>query len=516
MLGRSSLWVALLSVMMLASSCAWIARASVDSNGVQANGRSYLRHHSRSTPGFNLSTDAGYIAFVSTASNLVVGDTNGVPDVFVRNNVTGGIERADTEPTAYGVVDAVLSDDGRHLAYTTVDHGVDSAGQPTTCPGPNIFVWACEFTLYYRNLDGPTEVFVSAATGRSPGILAIEVGGISADGRYIAFSDSSGGFVHDTITATTTEVPTDFSIGELTMSTDGRYVAYEAFAPGQGNPQGIFVHDTATGTTTQVTSEATSGGPSISADGRFVAFSSHASNLVPGDTNGWEDVFVHDTTTGTTTLVSVGNNGQQGNFNSDLPSISADGTRVAFRSGANNWVLSGLPWLSQRIWVRDIAAGTTVLISADSVGNPGNGNNNDEPSISADGRYVAFSTDATNLVSGDTNGVADIIVRAVDTPSIDTVTPDTLDPGTTSSVTVTGSGFGPGTSVATFVTSPNGVTVDTIDIVSDTQLDLTVTVEPGAAPGPRSLYLQVPGPGPGEGDMTASLANCADCLTISP
>src|SRR4028118_1687458 len=154
--------------------------------------------------------------------------------------------------------------------------------------------------------------------------------------------------------------------------------------------------------------------PSISADGRFVAFYSQASNIVPGDTNNSYDTFVRDTLTNTTTLVSLDSAGNQGNSDSYSASISADGRFVAFSSEASN-IVPGDTNNYADIFVRDRLTNTTTRVSVDSAGNQGNGNNFTNfvstPSISADGRFVAFSSNASNLVPGDTTNNNDIFVR---------------------------------------------------------------------------------------------------------
>ncbi len=154
--------------------------------------------------------------------------------------------------------------------------------------------------------------------------------------------------------------------------------------------------------------------PSISADGRFVAFESPCNSLVPGDNNGTWDVFVRDRKEGTTEYVSVSTAGVQGNVESHNPSISADGRFVAFSSDASNLV-PGDNNGEGDIFVRDRKEGTTERVS---VSTAGVGNGTDAlssysfSSISADGRFVAFSSSATNLVPGDdNNGVMDIFVR---------------------------------------------------------------------------------------------------------
>ena len=152
-----------------------------------------------------------------------------------------------------------------------------------------------------------------------------------------------------------------------------------------------------------------SASPSISLDGRYVAFESIATNLVAGDTNGSQDVFVHDRQTGITTRVSVDSDGMQVNDPSASPSISLDGRYVAFESIASNLV-AGDTNGSQDIFVHDRQTGITTRVSVDSNGMQVN-DPSASPSISLDGRYVAFESIASNLVEGDTNGSQDVFVR---------------------------------------------------------------------------------------------------------
>ena len=151
-----------------------------------------------------------------------------------------------------------------------------------------------------------------------------------------------------------------------------------------------------------------SGYPSISTDGRYVAFYSGASNLVSGDTNNKGDVFVHDQQSGQTERVSVASDGTQGIGDSLDPSISADGRYVAFSSWANNLV-SGDTNIKPDVFVYDRQSEQTTRVSVTSDGTQGNGYS-ERPSISADGRYVAFDSIASNLVSGDT-GHEDVFVH---------------------------------------------------------------------------------------------------------
>src|SRR5919202_4504786 len=265
---------------------------------------------------------------------------------------------------------------------------------------------------------------------------------ISADGRFVAFLSNASNivpgdtnssydiFVRDRLTNTTTRVSVD-SAGNQgnndsnfpSISADGRFVAFTSLAsnivPGDTNNTGdIFVRDTLTNTTTLVSVDSAgnqaddfSYNPSFSADGRFVAFNSLASNLVPGDNYSF-DIFVRDRITNTTTRVSVDSAGNhQRNSSSGSPSISADGRFVAFTTNAFNLV-PGDTNSSRDIFVRDTRTNTTTNVSVDSAGNPGGGR---IPSISADGRFVAFYSTSSNLVPGDTNNTDDIFV--VDTRS---------------------------------------------------------------------------------------------------
>jgi Tol biopolymer transport system component len=148
----------------------------------------------------------------------------------------------------------------------------------------------------------------------------------------------------------------------------------------------------------------------ISSDGRYVAFQSLATNLVPGDTNGVTDVFVRDLVAGTTEIVSVDSSGVIGNSHSGAPSISADGRYVAFQSFATNLIPSDAT-LGNDVYLRDRVAGTTVQVNLTSSGVQTVTGTGTEPSISADGRYVAFTSGATDMVPGDTNGRTDVFVR---------------------------------------------------------------------------------------------------------
>lgn len=263
---------------------------------------------------------------------------------------------------------------------------------------------------------------------------------ISGDGRYVAFyssadnlvlSDTNGVediFVHDDQTGITSLVSVNSGGGQgnvdslnPSISADGRYVAFHSSSSlvlGDANgTDDIFVHDTQTGSTTRVSvdsagleSNGRSVNSSISADGRYVAFTSLASNLVLGDTNGTDDVFRYDRQTGTTTRASVDSVGAQSGIHpSQYAAISADGRYVAFKSDAANLVTADTNGAGDN-FVHDVQTGATTRVSVDSAGLQSD-SDSFWISISADGRYVAFISAASNLVAGDTNGFSDIFVR---------------------------------------------------------------------------------------------------------
>jgi Tol biopolymer transport system component len=278
---------------------------------------------------------------------------------------------------------------------------------------------------------------------------------ISADGRFVAFTsfatnlvpgDTNGFadiFVRDRQGGTTERVSVDSNGGQAnsssdmpSLSADGRFVAFMSYSanlvPGDTNGTwDVFVHDRATGLTERASvdsngaqANASSQNPSISADGRFVVFMSYASNLVPGDTNAFLDVFVRDRQTGTTERVSVDSSGAQGDSDSGLIylSVSADGRFVAFDSHATNLV-SGDTNGTWDVFVRDRQLGTTLRASLDSAGLQGNDISSGS-SISADGRFVAFGSNASNLVPGDTNTVLDVFVRDLQSGTTERVSVD--------------------------------------------------------------------------------------------
>jgi hypothetical protein len=265
-------------------------------------------------------------------------------------------------------------------------------------------------------------------------------GELSRDGRFLAFgsagsnlvpgdtNDTSDAFVRD-LRAGQTRLVSVSSAGAqgngpshpVGLSTGGRYVGFFSEAsnllPGDTNEAGdVFVRDMTTATTVRasVSSDGAEGnarsvGGSMSADGRYVAFYTPASNLVPGDTNDVDDVFVRDMRTGTTERVSLSSGGTEGNAASQVSLISASGRYVAFFSHASDLVAGDTNGFGDA-FVRDLRTGTTERVSVSGQGVQGN-HESLPSSISADGRFVAITSYASTLVSGDDNGWPDVFLR---------------------------------------------------------------------------------------------------------
>ena len=258
---------------------------------------------------------------------------------------------------------------------------------------------------------------------------------ISANGRYIAFDSNASDltahdtnnnrdvFVYDRVTHKTRLVSRSGSGVQgnsgsegPSISPDGRYVAFSSGASNligadTNNVYDVFVHDRVTHKTRLVSrsssgvhGNAASYNPSVSANGRLVAFDSSANNLIAQDSNGFSDVFVYDRVTHKTRLVSRTRSGAQGNDGSDSPSISANGRMVAFQSLASNFGSSGA---GQDVFVYDRQTHRMRLVSRSSAGVAGNGPSR-FPSISADGRVVVYASVADNLVGHDVNASVDI------------------------------------------------------------------------------------------------------------
>src|SRR3954451_4661592 len=448
-LGRGALTAAGLLALALATTppSAWASeiteRTSVSSAGEQANGDS-------TDPA--VSADGRYVAFASAATNLVKGDTNGHSDVFVRDRSAGTTERVSVGPggrQAGG--DSTLpslSADGRLVGFTSL--ATDLVKGDTN--------GASDAFVHDRKTGRTERVSVGAGGKQANGDSFSAV--VSADGRYVAFDssatklvkgDTGGGvYVRDRLKGTTERadlgpggVPADrvSFIGANAISAGGRFVAFSSRAgnlvPGHTGgscgggppcPSDVFVRDRLRGTTEPAAVSRTGGegndlstDAAISTDGRLVAFLSWASDLVPGDTNrqcdadGFcdGDIFVRNRRTDATRRVSVRSDGRQAVGDSFSPTISANGRLVAFVSSAGNLVKGDTNGVID-VFLRDRRLGRTERVSVSSngeQGDDGSGGGFHGVAISADGHSVAYASWASTLVSGDTNDAADIFVR---------------------------------------------------------------------------------------------------------
>jgi Tol biopolymer transport system component len=281
---------------------------------------------------------------------------------------------------------------------------------------------------------------VSVGPGNAQGNGRSFIPALSADGRYAAFysdatnlvpGDTNGSrdvFVRDLQSGETTRVSVSTSGTEANgdsfapaISSDGRYVAYASSASNlvdgdTNDANDVFVRDRQTNTTTRISvafdgTQANGGSdqPSLSGDGRLVAFTSAASNITEGDANGNRDAFVYDRQTNTAVNISVSSTGLQADLDSFTPMLSANGRFVAYTSFADDLIPDDQNEGSD-VFVRDLQANTTERVSEYTGHYEGEGDSL-RPSISADGRYVAFDSDDWNLVWGDTNDDFDVFVN---------------------------------------------------------------------------------------------------------
>ncbi len=428
------LCVAVLAATVCSSSQAdysWITeRVNLNRFGLQSNGGSWAPA---------MSADGRYVAVHSWASDLVAGDSNGHYDVYVRDRLLGANYMISS------TWDGHLSNDVSYRPAISAD-------------GMSVAFYSPASNLVPGDTNGVEDVFVrdwtagviervSVATSGEQGNGDSEYPVVSGDGRYVAFRSVAtnlipggnpymGVYVRDRLTGTT-ECVSVSSTGELAtqnssspaISNDGRYVVFTSWGgrlvPGdRNNTVDVFLRDRQAGMTerisvssTGIEGNASSSGPraAITPDGRFVAFGSTASNLVPGDTNGYPDVFVRDRLLGTTEIVSVSTAGARGNNKSGADSyelaISDDGRYVAFCSLASNLV----PGDTNNQWdtfVRDRWLGTTERVSISTTGaQPYLPTGYYGLGLSADGMLRIFDSHSHNLVPGDTSTCINTFLR---------------------------------------------------------------------------------------------------------
>ena len=430
---------------------------SVNTNGSSGGGES---RDPAMTP------DGRYIAFTSAAEDLVPGPTNGIPDIFVRDlqaNTTtlvsvGAMSTSSTTPTGSSEVPEITPD-GRYVAFystaTNLVSGVATTGE-----------------IYVRDLVEGNTLWASAsaqAVVQSLTGITNEVScnfSISSNGQFVAFEactnpptgDAPRGIIlRYNLQSSSTDLicsnaPVPFesfeSIHDLDMTPDGRFVAYVATVGTNSLLNtAIYLWDAQTGSNTLVSPDLNTGlavngicdSPLVSTNGRYVAFLCGGTNLVPNALNGQYHVYLRDVQAGATTLQDVDTNGTGfGVIAVTVPSMSSDGSIIGFENddyyfltnnnGGNYVVINGgNP--DGDVFVRERTAGSAELISAHDPGLPsvtpiGGASGVTAGSLSANGRYVAFFSDADNIVPNDTNGFRDIFVRDLMTG---TITPVSLN-----------------------------------------------------------------------------------------
>jgi Tol biopolymer transport system component len=369
-------------------------RVSFDSLGQEGNLGSF---------GGTISPDGRYVAFVSLADNLVPGDTNGTSDFFVHDRQTGTTERVNVDSSGVQANDSTygsvsISADGRFIAFPS--HASNLVPGDTN-QIPDVFVRD-------RLMGVTERVSVDSNGAQAIPFLINEQFscGMSSDGRYVAFvseavnlvpGDTNGGadvFVHDRLTHVTERVSVS-STGQQQdgacgcwdqglfcfISADGRFVTFTSeatnLAPGDANAglpglhHDVFIHDRQTGATEQVSvnsrgrgGNAISLGGWVSADGRFVTFGGASTNLVAGDTNGVSDLFLRDRLLGTTERVNLGWDGTPSNDEPWGASISQDGRYVMF-SGGSDSIVPGDTNAASDAFVRDRYGGTNFTSMCD-------------------------------------------------------------------------------------------------------------------------------------------------------
>lgn len=399
-------------------------RISVTSTGQQADGFSGV-----------LSANQRYVAF-SAFGPLLPGDDNETGDIYVRDLRTGKVTLVSATPSgragAGESYDTGISADGRFVSFT-------SAAPDLVADDTNGVA-----DIFVRDLRAGVTVRASVTVtgGQAEGEPWDQSynSEISADGSRVAFTSSAPNlvpgdengttdvFVRDlragtTVRATASADPAGGGGSTPTISANGRFVAFESFAsdlvPGDTNDDpDFFVRDLRTAKTTRVSVSSAEeqaengicclGDVAISATGRYVAFTTQASNLVPGDTNG-ADVFVRDRLAGTTTRASLSNTGGQLADDSENPTISADGRYVGFATRATDAVPGDTNGV-QDVFVRDRLRGRTIRVSVSTTGAQAD-DESAYPNLSGTARSVVFSSQATNLVPGDTNDARDVFVR---------------------------------------------------------------------------------------------------------
>ena len=334
-----------------------------------------------------LSADGARVAFVSSASNLVPGDSNGAADVFLTDrdgNVVRVSVATDGGDANGPSSNPDISADGRYVVFESAASNL-VAGD--TNGAPDVFV---------RDVQAGTTKLVSVARGGGSGNGASGAPAISASGGFVSFASKASNLV----------AGDGNGVGDVFVRDLARGRTERVSVDGHGRQQNAAVEEPF-----QQISD-------VSGNGRYVVFDSDATNLVRQDANQHTDVFLRDRRRHTTVLVSASTLNVQGNNDSFSPLISSDGRIVAFQSLASNMATGDGP--REDVFVRDLVQRTTSVVGVADDGSPRAPELVSQllqrPALSADGRIAAFSSTAPNLVAGDTNGREDVFLRLLDAP----------------------------------------------------------------------------------------------------
>lgn len=515
-MGRMRLWGGVLVVVLATSGCAWVGRVAVSSSGAQPVGGP--------TVGSSLSADGRFVVFTSVAANLVPNDTNNAADVFLRNNQTGVTERISVGANGVqgdiGGYQGIVSNDGRYVAFTSDSTNLVAAD---TNGATDVF-------LRDRQLATTTRVSIVDGGGESDGPSFLQ--DMTPDARSIVFSSDATNliaaldqnavtdvYVRDRATAKTQRisVATDGTEGDAdstvaSISDNGRYVAFVSAASTLGpNDSGVFtdiyLRDRTLSTTKVLTvgadtseADGDSLNVSISGDGTTVIFDSDATNLLADpDGNSATDVFSVVLATGVVERVSAAADGGDSNGVSQVAGVSDNGRFVAFLSSAKNLVTNPLVAASDS-FVRDRAGHSTALVGTtqaqgEPTGPSASFAGSTPNAISGDGRYVLFTSTATDVMqAGDANGTdADVFLRSNPVPYLLLASPSRVARGSSITISLLGSALHAGT----LVIMGQGVTTNSVTVVSESRMDVNVTVAPDAPVGPRTPLLVDFGTGAG-------------------
>jgi Tol biopolymer transport system component len=349
-------------------------RASVKSNGAEVNSAD-------GSEGASISADGRFVAFTSDAA-LSPGDTNGALDVYVHDFKTGTTRRMSlTSGGAQVIADsenASISADGRYVAFQS-----DGALTPGDTNGVT--------DVYVRDRSTGKTTRASLRAGLAQPTEDSTDPSISGDGRYVAFVTPDGHMTAQPDYGNSPLLDDDVFVRDMTNHTTKR-VSLES-----------------NGTEADPNAQVASRDPAISANGNFVTFISQG-KFVPADTNNVGDVYIHSLTTNNTSLVSVKSNGTVGTGDSGVAApavLSSNGRYVAFESNADLVPGDGNGY--RDVYLRDRTTGTTKLVSVKSNGTQVAANHQ-EPSITADGRFVAFASLGA-FTGGDSGNDFDVFLR---------------------------------------------------------------------------------------------------------